>query len=209
MTRDSRLFLAAFTSMLALAIAVSAASANRLSVSNQSFRTVFTPWIFQSSEEGGVQLRCNLTLEGSFHTRTLSKTRGALIGHVTRASLNNCSGVFVTTLQASLPWHISYRSFTGTLPSITGLQIDIVGFTFLLDTALTDCLYQSTMSAPVPATINISGGRATSVAFNESGAVPIRTSLSLGCAFAQNMIFGGRGTFTLLGNTTVITVTLI
>jgi hypothetical protein len=209
MIRSSKLLLTGLTAALLLAAMVSSASANRLSVSNQAFRVVFTPLTFQSSEEGGVQVRCNVTLEGSFHTRTIVKTANSLIGHISRASLNSCSGGTATILQASLPWHVQYRSFTGTLPNITGVVLGLVGAAFLLDTALADCLYQSTAASPAVGTVNISSGRATTLTASERFAIPIRTSLSVGCAFAQNGFFTGSGTVTLLGNTTVISVTLI
>jgi len=90
-----------------LALAVSGTSARNLSVTEQSLRVVWTPIEFVA---GGRSARCNLTLEGSFHYRTIVKREGALSGFITRAILNTSSGGSATVLTNTLPWHLTYNA---------------------------------------------------------------------------------------------------
>ena len=125
----------AILALLLFTLAIGTASANRLSTSGQTFRAVWTPLTFASAEEGGIQIRCNVTLEGTFHTTTITKeTR--LIGYVTSTSFAHpCEGfgeffmyngterILGTTLGTSLPWHLTYEGFTGTLPNMRTLLV--------------------------------------------------------------------------------------
>jgi hypothetical protein len=135
-----RAFLTALTATLTLAttITTATATANRLSISNTSFRTVWSALSFASGAEAeSVSLACSLTLEGSFHYQTTAKRLGALIGYVTKAVMGHpCSGsgeawAHNGTEEAglgirfanSLPWHLTYEGFEGRLPEITGIRI--------------------------------------------------------------------------------------
>lgn len=74
--------------------------------------------------------RCNLTLGASMHSRTLTKTAETLIGYVTQASVGGCEVGSATVLTATLPWHMRYESFSGTLPNIASMSSKVIGASF-------------------------------------------------------------------------------
>jgi hypothetical protein len=78
------------------------------------------------NSEAGVTLRCPLTMEGSVHSRTLAKVGGSLIGYITRAAFaeSSCSGSTWRVRTETLPWHVTYLGFTGTLPNITYVWVN-------------------------------------------------------------------------------------
>jgi hypothetical protein len=137
MHNRTRTLLAALTAALALAGAVNSASANRLSISSGDFRIIWSPLTFGSSSGGGgTQVVCNITLEGSFHYRTIVKVLRSLIGYVTKARFAHpCSGSgeFWTrngveanalgTFSNTLPWHLTYEGFQGRLPEISAVRL--------------------------------------------------------------------------------------
>ncbi|HXE44547.1 MAG TPA: hypothetical protein VN635_05055 [Conexibacter sp.] len=117
-SRGARL-LAGLAAALLLLVAVDAASARSLSVSEQAFRAVWNPMSILQRPSGLI-LRCPITLEGSFQTASFIKARGRQVGQVTSAASGTCTGGgSLTILRETLPWRLNYRSFTGTLPSIT------------------------------------------------------------------------------------------
>jgi len=133
--------LTALAASLLLAAVVGTASASRLSVSNQNIRATWSSLEFDSGI--GVVVRCPVTLEGSFHTRTIAKVARSLIGAVTKAQVRAAScvegtgatfnGVEAyngTTSPNTLPWHLTYESFSGTLPNITAVRILLTRFRF-------------------------------------------------------------------------------
>lgn len=128
MRTHRKLMLAGLVAALAMATAVGGASANRLSVSHGNLFRV--EWSSFEESAGGVSImRCALTLEGSFHSTTIPKVRGLLIGNITHASIKNdpCSIGSATLLSETLPWHITYRGFSGTLPFITNVVLGLIG----------------------------------------------------------------------------------
>jgi hypothetical protein len=152
MHHRTRLVLSALAATVALAAAVGTASARRLELSNQRFRVVWQtqPLIFETESGRAI---CPLTLEGSFHSRTLSKVCGQLIGYITKAGVINCGTAGgareLRLLTETLPWHVRYASFTGTLPRITKIRIQVIGWAFLLNLELIgSCLYRSTAAFP-------------------------------------------------------------
>ena len=128
----------------------SSASATRLSLSAETFRVRFATVEFMGGVVGA-NSRCPLTLEGSFHARTLSKVAGLLMGYVTRATLGSCQGGLLIVLSETLPWHIQYRSFTGSLPFILELNTYIVGMALLVRGEIfeAECLIRSSAAEPV------------------------------------------------------------
>src|SRR5438270_9952949 len=117
--RHSKLLIAVFSATVMMALAVSSASAAHLSTGNQNFRTVYTSLNFAEPSGFFGTISCRVTMEGSFHSATIAKVIGSLIGYVTRATAATCTGGGATINQPSLPWHVRYGGFTGTLPSIT------------------------------------------------------------------------------------------
>ena len=72
-------------------------------------------------EEFGVTVICEMFIGGSFHTATMAKVAGALIGYINSASVSaECPA---RVLRETLPWHIRYRNFTGVLPNMASIGI--------------------------------------------------------------------------------------
>ena len=164
-----KLLLAVVGATVLLGALVSTASANHLSSSTQSFRATWT----SSEFIGGFgTVHCSLTLEGSLHSRTINKTVGSLIGFVTRASVGPCPSGSATILQATLPWHVQYAGFEGTLPRISSIRTNVIGSAFQIrepSFGIT-CLSTSTASSPSTGTYTLTSGSVTSVTLG--GSIP-------------------------------------
>lgn len=209
MIKTSRMLMTVLAASVALGALVGSASANRLSVTNQNIRATWNPMEFAASSVG-VLVRCPVTLEGSLHSRTITKTSGSLIGYITRAIVQEaqCAGGRARTLQETLPWHVRYRGFTGNLPAINTVTVDVVNASFLILAnvlgAEISCLYRTSAATPAIGTFTReAGGTLTSVAVGGS----IASSTGFPCP--TGTLGGTSRTLTLLGNTTTIRVTLI
>ena len=188
---------AAFT----LSLLVSTASANHLSTSTRSIRTTWTSLEFV--EPLGTTFRCSLSLEGSLHSATMTKTAEALVGFITRASVaRSCTGGEFSVLTETLPWHLRYAGFTGILPDITSLAINLVGFALKIKGSFGTCLFTSSASQPFRNRYNLNASHAVT-------GVEIEGTITSneGCG-----PFGERVTSRLKGNSTTNsaqTITLI
>jgi hypothetical protein len=133
----------------------SVASARNFSVSSQSQRAVFetVEFHFPSSTT-----RCQLTLESSFHSRTMVKTSGSLVGYVTSATLGPCATGTATILRESLPWHIRYSGFQGTLPRITSQIFHILSASWRIrEAGGIACLARSSATEPLIQRVHVDG----------------------------------------------------
>jgi hypothetical protein len=208
----SRLLLTALTAALALAAAISTASARRLEISNTGIRAVFAELTFANTAAGeGIEAICPVTLEGSFHSRTISKVTGQLIGFITRAIEGTCVGTggaeAFGILQASLPWHIRYDSFEGALPNIAAVRTQFIGLSFGLRILAVECLYKSEKAKPAYARFRFAAGESTGLRFDETREVGLFMG-GLNCP--QNWFLRGTSTpVTILGTRTVIIIHLI
>jgi hypothetical protein len=133
----------------ATTLVVGTASAGRLSVSSSGFRAYWSSLWFL--ERGTTLIAgCEITLEGSFHSRTIRKVIDTLIGYITRVKIRHpCAGASTVyaydgieelgggsgPLTNTLPWHVAYDGFAGTLPSIekiftlfTGMRFEFMDF---------------------------------------------------------------------------------
>lgn len=215
MRMRSRIALCALTTTLVLAAAVSGAGARRIELSNQRFRIIWNP--LQFSNTGiGFSTGCPVTLEGSFHSKTLSKVSGNLVGYVTRTYIQHpsCSPRFVNFLSgapeaepSTLPWHVRYDSFSGTLPSITQLDFQIINFEVDIELNGTTCLFGSTPARPFFLLVTIGAGGILEKAIPTNAMIPRNGSNALLCP--TEIEISGRGNITLLGNENAITVRLV
>jgi hypothetical protein len=124
----SKLLLAVVGATVLLGALVSSASAGRLSNSSTTLRAT---WARMDFTGGFGTVECEVTLEGSLHSRTIAKVARALIGNITAASVSSpCRRGGATILRETLPWHVTYNSFAGTLPNITNILTDVVGASF-------------------------------------------------------------------------------
>jgi hypothetical protein len=213
-----KLLLTALTASLVLAVMVSSSSARRFALSNQLFRVTWSSLEFTGREPfgGTTRIRCSLTLEGSFHSRTLSKVSGQLVGYVTRAATTRpCNGAEVWILNGierptnTLPWHIRYDRFIGTLPAIERVRLQLIGVAFLMEIAGIGCLYESTAARPAFGFVEReAGGLANTLSADPTSQIPLKASLETPFCPSEGS-FAGVGNVTLLGNTTKISVTLV
>jgi hypothetical protein len=120
----SKLLLAVVAAAVLLGAFVSSASARNFSTSEQRNTAL---WRVMNFIGGFGTVECEVKLSGSLHTRTASKTVNSLIGYVTEGTVLRCARGGATINQASFPWHRRYRSFTGTLPNITGQSETVTG----------------------------------------------------------------------------------
>ncbi len=214
----AKLAITALVSAAALAAFVSSASAGHIRVSNPNFRVTWSSLEFNG---GGANVRCRVTLEGTFHETTIQKVEKTLIGYVTRAILrrpctngeawiyNGSEVLSGTTLANSLPWHVTWGNFRGALPNITEISILLERARFLVEVFGLRCNYTagSTNGAP----------RGTMRRNTATGEVDTLRASS-GLIRSENPFPCPEGTFesraedgrvVVLGTTTRITVTLI
>jgi hypothetical protein len=130
MLHPTRIVMVSLAVIGTLMLAVASASASRLSLTSNQFRVVWSPLTIEGS---GIAVRCPVTMEGSFRSRTIQKVRESTIGSVTRASVGACTGGTATFLTAGLPWNFTYESFEGTLPNISGLKHNMPVFGLSVD----------------------------------------------------------------------------
>jgi len=213
----SKLALAGLAATLLMAFAVNSASANHLSVSSQNFRLVWTALTFFGEGTGSTEntIICPVTLEGSFHSSTLAKVIGALIGHVTRATVvgTSCTGGRATILQETLPWHVTYEGFSGTLPRITAVRLLLRNTAFVLEAnggLGTTCLYKENGTSAAGEVLVESGGAATALRADERIRLPLFRSGGIGGFLCPSEGgFQGSASVTVQGSSTRITIRLI
>lgn len=198
MTRARRAILTLVGTVAAVSLLTSTAFANHLSTSTRSIRNTWAPLEFV--EVAGRTFKCSVTIEGSLHSATITKTPELLIGFITRATLiNPCVGGRATFLQGTLPWHLRYAGFEGSLPEIRSVVMTAIGWSFQLEGS---CLFASTASQPIRLRYNLN------VLHAVTGVEVIGSTISReGCG-----PFGETVTDTLRGNSatnTAQTITLI
>lgn len=195
-----KLLLAVVGASVLLGALVSSASASRIAGTSETQRATFREVTFAGGFGSSV---CGLTLEGSLHSRTIAKTAGALIGYITKAILQKpCSRGDATILTESLPWHVQYASFTGTLPSIATIRTNVIGAAFnaLEPVFGVSCLARTSTTNPGVGTYNISAGVIASV--SQGGRIPTTCGL-------EGELRGTSTNLTVLNGTARISVTLI
>jgi len=208
MRTSAKLGLTALIAALLLAAAIDTAGARRLSVSSQTIRTTWSRLEFFETAIG-ITVRCPVTFEGSFHSRTIAKVARALIGAITRVDVftERCTGGFAKG-KPPFPWHITYESFTGTLPNITSVRLLLARFRFLLiSPSFATCEY-GTATDNVNTSASLSASEITSLAPVAGSLVHKVEPSTFFCPNAIEMT-GPEGVVTALNSTTRIRVTLI
>lgn len=136
-----KLLIAVTGASVLLGALASTASARVFSVSSQSLGAIFRSVTFRMPFGDTV---CAMTISGSLHTRTIAKVANALVGYINRATLGACSSGAATILTETLPWHLTYGDFTGTLPNVTGFNTNILNMSFRVrEPAFITCLARS------------------------------------------------------------------
>jgi hypothetical protein len=207
MRTRSKLIFAVLAATAFLSLAVSSANARRIELSNQTFRAVWASLEFTAA---GNLIRCPVTLEGSFNSRTISKVCGQLVGRITAARVReaSCVGGTARALTETLPWHIQYLGFIGTLPNITGIREILVGARFQVITGGHTCLAGTTQAHPGAGIAEVVGGVASKLRAEEEAEIPLGGEFV--CFFAGESHFGGTAEVFVQGSTsTRITVRLV
>lgn len=198
----------ALIAALVLASAVSSASARNLSYTGSSLRVTWVKLEF-TNEIGVPAIRCTVTLEGSFHSRTIPKVARLLIGLLTRASAAGCTNGRMTPSAETLPWHLTYEGFAGTLPNIRA-DIPLILRVAVLVEAPGFCngrYGSATDSISYTAVIEGGGGITTATPVVGRNRLTLVQTLSGICPTRGGFV--GEGTVTVLNSTTGITVRLI
>lgn len=210
MMRHTKHAVTALGAVALLAVLVGAASANHLSFSSQTIRATWRTLEFRESFS---TVRCAVTVEGTLHSATFAKTIGSLIGYITRASVSHpCTGGTVWaenggsnellggTVPSTLPWHLVYEGFEGTLPNISGIRVGWLGASFLVRGSLaTLCEYVSSSTGGILRLIIRPNGEHI-----YEGTINSRTG---GCGSVT--VSGTGEPLTVLGSTSTVTYRLI
>jgi hypothetical protein len=198
-----KLLLASVSATMLLGAFVSTAPARNLEVSNQRLRAIFRAVEFHLPSS---TTRCELTLEGSLHSRNMAKTAGSLIGYITRADLGPCAAGSATIQQGTLPWHVRYSGFSGTLPAISSIitHVIFVGFRVSEPGGIA-CLSLSSVTEPVI------GNYHRNTATKEITSAEIRGSIRTGpeCFGIAGSFRSDRGAVSVSNAATRISVSLI
>jgi len=206
-----RLLLCAAMTVLFLGLAIASASAGRFSYSDTGFRQTFRTISIEANNQIGVQ--CEATFEGAFHASTWRKVTGSLVGLIRVARLNNCiegsANSGATVLSETLPWHIQYEGFEGTLPNITSLRFNEVGVSviarFRSPFGTQVCLIRSTTARPLRAIWRRSGNGEI-----PSGSLEINPTLpATGCIYLELAMYAVTSEISRGISTERITITLI
>jgi hypothetical protein len=208
MTKRWRLVVVALCASALVLVAVGTASANRLSFTNTGIRIVWPEMAFVGEgASGGFTVRCPVTLEGTLHSGTITKVTNLLIGHITRAAIGECEGGRVRLLMETLPWHIRYESFSGTLPRITGISLTNVGMSWLVEPVPgISCLYRATSEQPARGEMALGlEGEINGYRWSAGARIPLVGGLL--CPSVSWMT--GNGTVTLLGTSQKVRARLI
>src|SRR4051794_14406183 len=108
--KRSKLLRGALTATVLFGVLASTASARSFETSSATWEVKFTEVHFRLPF---FDSNCGVTMEGTFHSRTIAKAVGSLIGYVTHVirvlACRTGSAGFL-----ALPWHVQYRSFSGT-----------------------------------------------------------------------------------------------
>ncbi len=204
MRNRSKLLLTGLAATIVMAFVVGNASARRIETSSQQFKAVWSRLTFNDAAR--VRVECSVTLEGSFHSRTLSKVSGQLIGFINGAHVASCVGGEARADTETLPWHIQYNSFEGTLPNITGITLTLTNSKFEITAGGAHCIANNTQTNPAFGTVLVEArGGVTGLRALEAHTIPLGGEFL--CSFASPGSF--EGTAAVTGGGRAITVRLV
>ena len=208
-----KLAIATLAATTLLAALTTTSPAREFETSEQRIRVVFRPLRLLSSS--GDTVSCTVTLEGSFHYRTIRKVERSLIGYITKAIIAtpNCvsspeAGIRIAALTETLPWHLTYVDFSGTLPNVTArIKLNRFSFNFINVPIIGRCRYTASpnyiLGGPVGGAITEGTRNATATI---EGATRIRSE-TFGCPEFQAESVPT--SVTIQGGTTPVTIRLI
>ncbi len=213
MQRHIRLLFAGLAVTAMLVAAVGTASAQKLSISRSAIRVVWRSLEFSNSTTANV-VRCAVTLEGSFHNETMEKPRDLLVGYITGSNVQNnqCTGGRATVLNETLPWHLTYRSFSGILPIIQTLLFNLIRAGFIYEIpGVNSCKVITSIANPARTitNLNTTTGRVEGLRADETARIPLVNGPGgFACSLGTGN-FAGTGAMTQLGTANDIIIRLI
>jgi hypothetical protein len=165
----SKLLFAAAVATALFSMLVGSASARNISFSHQSLRATWTRMDYTG---GFGTVECEVVISGTVHTRTFAKVVNSLVGYMTSATVNRCARGGASILRETLPWHVTYRGFTGVLPNITSGTVNVIGASWRIRESAfgVTCLSRTTTATPAIGTANVSAGVFQSL--TASGTIP-------------------------------------
>jgi len=103
-----------------------------------------------------------------------AKETSTVVANVTSASASICEGGTMRMLSPSgaTPWRVTYNSFTGTLPRISAVSLEIRGMGLLIENAFARCLYGGNTRV-----WTVGGTRVTDWSFEVGTPLPLVTEL--------------------------------
>ncbi|MBS1869407.1 MAG: hypothetical protein JSS99_07055 [Actinobacteria bacterium] len=181
---------------ITLAAAVAGADATSFAVAERPLYTTMNPIVFEAA---GAQVRCPITLSGSFTESTFAKTTGLRVGSITSGTLGECSGGTATLVREALPWSVQYTSFAGTLPNITSTALRLIGATLTITpTGGPTCTARTEAGEPLPSTATRNNiGEITTLRMDETAGIRMTPFL---CEITRGHV-GGTGTVSREGRT--------
>jgi hypothetical protein len=216
MFNRGRLVPVASIATLVLLVAVGGAAARRIEFTNAEagYEAVWpsTSRLSITEGNGSGAILCPVTLEGQFHSIPISKVSGLLIGYITSARVgaaSSCQGGSFVALTETLPWHVRYDSFTGTLPSIMTIKLQFIGMSIeVRPTSGLRCLLATTAARPGRFIANTTTGPGTVTSFRADEAALISLTGEFGCGVLSARL-SGSGDMLEATTTTKITTRLV
>ena len=202
---NANLLLALLAASTFLNAAASSASANHFAVleSERGFKSTYPQRTIILNSFAVV--RCAYTVEGTFHARTFTKTTATLVGMVTRAIIERCTGGDWIVQREHLPWHRVYASFGGALPAITSISFNSIGETSVIEVFGFKCLLRTTAANPITSREVVSAGEEPALrtvgAEEASGTIPLTSGGGFGCPEPTGVESSSNGVVTQLGST--------
>ncbi len=172
--RSARTLGGFFAAVVLLVAVPDLAAAETIEIESTRFKAVWAEFAFSN---GTTTVRCPVTMEGTFASRSFTPSRGLLVGRIIRASVNeaSCSGGSFRFRVETLPWSIRYEEAVGTLPEITALELKLVGVRMLAEISRLQCELGSTEAHPLKAFMEIRslGVEVTGLRLDERTLIPL------------------------------------
>jgi hypothetical protein len=193
-----RILIACFAVLATMALTAGTASGRRIAVDDQDMVVIFDDASQRLTfDAGGNAVQCEVTLSGSYHSSTIAKVTGSLVGHATNVNVDTagCTGGNVQVLSGTLPWHYTYQGFRGVLPRIEGGMFHVINVAYLIDIEGIECLGRSDVTDPVigETTVSTTTGQVTSLTAQGVVDVGDLSEFAFQCDFIGSGQFSGTG----------------
>lgn len=189
------------SAMAALTVVVVMAVTQAASARNLSSSSAETPsgaiWSALRMEAAGMEATCPITLGGNLEVSSIAKRAGTRFGAVSEVRLGTCSRGTATVLTETLPWSMTYNSFTGMLPNITGVTVNLIGLAMRVVLSGVGCLVRTESTQPARGIVTLRREEfgdllPTEIRADETATIGLTGEIF--CTFAGRGHFAGTGT---------------